>query len=162
MSTKTIRDTKHARIARFYERMNSLGFTDTEAWQLRRIEMTLHRWAELECGDGNDYASWSIGRDETTGKPYRCVYPHSGRSYRVAIADRERGALKRLKAIVAARNARQPAVSAVGQDFGLSHDVLAYHQGDPRGCALYLVRANDIPHGASLDSCYTNGFAVCI
>lgn len=49
--------------------LESLGFSFEEAQKLRRIEMTLHRWNEQECGDGNDYASWSIERDETTGKP---------------------------------------------------------------------------------------------
>jgi len=36
-----------------------------------------------------------------------------------------------------------------------------YHQGDPRGVALYLVRLSDVPPGASLDSYYTRGIAVC-
>ena len=35
-----------------FARLQSLGFTYDEAYSLRRIEMTLQRWAEKECGDG--------------------------------------------------------------------------------------------------------------
>ncbi len=87
---------------------------------LRRASLTLHRWGELECGDGNDYASWSIERDETTGLPYFCRYPHSGKATRSRVADREKGALKRIKAIC--------------DKFGLHF----YHQTDPRGWPLYV------------------------
>lgn len=108
-----------------------LNFDDTN--MLRKAQITLHRWAEQECGDGNDYASWSIERDENTGIPYRCVYPHDGKSYRTRIPDREAGALKRI-ADVCNRN---------GLHF--------YHQGDPRGCALYvsksLLTADDYTRG---------------
>ena len=37
---------------------------------LRRISMTLSRWGELECGDSDNYKSWSIERDKETDKPY--------------------------------------------------------------------------------------------
>lgn len=106
-----------------------------EARTLRRAEKTLHRWAEQEGGDGNDYASWAIERDETTGKPYFCTYPHSGKSRRTLIADREAGALRRVATVC----------KALGAHF--------YHQGDPRGCALY-VSAEPLT-----DSSYTNGAA---
>ena len=149
-----------------FSRLEKLGFSYEEARQLRRIEMTLHRWAEQECGDSNDYASWAIERDEATNRPYKVTYPHNGKSTRYPIADREAGALKRLKSIMA------------------SHpDFVAYHQTDPRGCALYIVRRADLPklsdaeivrmHGASainstasrlgavLSQYYTRGLAVC-
>src|SRR5229473_2010097 len=38
------------------------GFSYDDATALRRISMTLHRWHELECGDGNQYGSWAIVR----------------------------------------------------------------------------------------------------
>ena len=38
------------------------GIDHADAIALRRIAMTLHRWHELECGDGNDHASWTIAR----------------------------------------------------------------------------------------------------
>ncbi len=98
-----------------------VALTFEDANDLRRAERTLHRWAEGECGDSNDRASWAIERDETTGKPYRCVYPHTGPMYRERIADREAGALRRVRAIC----------ERVGLHF--------YHQTDPRGCALYVA-----------------------
>lgn len=71
---------------------------DIEA--LRRCEMTLHRWAELECGDGNDYQSWAIERDGGSGVPYMVYHPHNGTpTRRHKIADRETGALKRVAEI---------------------------------------------------------------
>lgn len=99
-----------------------LGISTADANTLRRAQLTLHRWAELECGDGNDYASWAIERDDESGKPYMCRYPHQGKMSRYAVADREAGALRRVRA-VCERN---------GLHF--------YHQTDPRGCALYVSR----------------------
>lgn len=125
------------------ERLAAVGFPLEEALSLRRIEMALHRWHELECGDGNDWASWAIERDETTGRPYRATYPHTGKSYRRSVPDREAGAQKRLAAIMA----RHPAL-------------VSYIQGDCRGCALYIVRRSDLGD-RPLDSAYTCGIAVC-
>lgn len=103
---------------------------------LRRAEMTLHRWSELECGDGDDFKSWSIERDEVTDKPFMCIYPHDGKMRRYPTPDRERGALQRITE-VCARNR-----------------IYFYHQTDPRGCQLYIslepIHDND----------YTNGIAV--
>jgi hypothetical protein len=121
------------------------GMAYDDAVALRRIEMTLQRWGELECGDGNGV----IERDEKTGVPYwyaanaRYLGANDRRAYS-RIADRERGALKRMAAIMA----KYPGV-------------IAYHQGDPRGCAVYVIRSQDVPAGASVDSCYTRGVAVC-
>ena len=137
---------KQENTIRLFDRLSKLGFTYDEITALLRIERTLHRWAEQSCGDGNDYASWSIQRDEETGKPFKCVYPHNAASHRYPIADREAGALRRLATIMEPRKRR----------------LVAYHQTDPRGCAIYIVRRKDIPAGANLDSCYTNGIAVCV
>ena len=105
------------------------------AHTLRRAELTLRRWAELECGDSNDYASWAIERDEQTGKPYRVTYPHnSDKVRRHATPDRENGALRR--------------VAATGLHF--------YHQTDPRGAALY------VSNEPLTDSNYTNGVCCAI
>lgn len=135
---------KRERQYRLMNRLSELGFSFDEAQKLRRIEMTLHRWAELECGDGNDQVSWSIERDEETGKPFMVTYPHSGcKSHRQAVADREAGALRRLAQIMAGHP-----------------DLEAYHQGDPRGCALYIVRKADLG-GGDINSLYTRGIAVC-
>jgi hypothetical protein len=115
----------------------SLSFD--EANTLRRAELTLQRWGEMECGDSGPFASWAIERDEQTGVPYRAVYPHKGERapYRTRIADREAGALRRVKAICQA------------------HGLHFYHQTDPRGCALY-VSNEPLP-----DHNYTRGVACC-
>lgn len=125
-----------ALMQRFGTRDIFLSFDDANA--LRRAQLTLHRWGEQECGDGNDYVSWAIERDDTTGKPFmvyhRFTKPHPER---VSIADREAGALKRI-AEVCKRN-------------GLHY----FYQTDPRGCALYVSNA------PLSDSAYTNGIACC-
>lgn len=144
MNTIT-RSTKRTRTTDFYNRMYDLGLKWDEIETLRRAQMTLHRWAEGECGDGNDHASWGIERDETTGKPFRVVYPHTRPSYRVAIADREKGALRRVAAIMAAHP-----------------DLWSFHQTDPRGCALYIGRTSDLNPDMPLDSQYNRGMAVII
>ena len=125
---------KNAELQRRLERRGIIA-TIEQAATLRRAEMTLHRWAELECGDGNDYASWAIERDETTGKPYFARYPHNGKPSRTAIPDREKGALRR--------------VASLCQSLGIHF----FHQGDPRGCALY-VSAEPLTDGD-----YTRGVA---
>ncbi len=141
-----------------FARLQALGFTYEEAVSLRRIEMTLQRWAEAECGDSNDYCSTAIERDEDSGKPFRVVMRHDQKpseARRYAIADREAGALKRLRAIVAARDARYRALGGDGQN-----DLIPYHQTDPRGCMVYLVKRSDL--GASpIDQVYNRGIAVC-
>lgn len=133
-----------------------------DAYALRRISVTLHRWHELECGDGNDRASWTVTRGKMTrhvrgmgvvdhvfahdesGAPFLETHYHDRtKPTYSAITDRERGAQKRLAAIMA----RYPGLTA-------------YVQGDPRGCALYILQASDIPDGATIDSCYSRGVAV--
>ena len=129
-----------------YNRLLEAGISFEDAAALRRISMTLHRWHEMECGDSNDYVSWSIVRGENTkggflydddGKPYIESHPHTTNNTRYSlIPDRERGALKRLKAIMA----KYPALSA-------------YVQTDPRGCSLYI--------GEGLtDTNYNRGIAI--
>lgn len=125
-------------------RLERAGFSTDDALALRRISMTLKRWHELECGDD----SGCIERDEDTGKPFIERWdPYSGKWIKWAIADRERGALKRLNAIMA----RYP-------------DWAAYVQGDPRGAALYVYRKDsELLAGSKygIESCYSSvGIAV--
>lgn len=124
------------------------GISFDDAMSLRRIAMTLHRWSELECGDGNNYASWAIERDDDTEKPFmvRHHYAHgNGKDSisRTPIADRERGAIKRLGKIMA----KYPGFAF-------------YIQGDPRGAPLYILRPGDIPEGEQADAYYNRGIAV--
>ena len=98
---------------------------------LRRIEMTLFRWCELECGDD----CGCIERDETTGTPYWISARTGNRSH--SVPDREKGALKRLDALCKERG------------------WYYYYQTDPRGCCLYVA-----PFELT-DQNYTNGAACC-
>lgn len=129
-----------------YDRLLNAGISWDDAVQLRRISMTLNRWYEMECGNWNDYASWSIVRGKKDGNVFE--YDEDGKAYLerhahtsnkptyTPVADRETGAKKRLSAIMA----KYPKLTA-------------YIQTDPRGCALYI--------GEGLtDSNYTNGIAV--
>ena len=140
-----------------------------DAEELRRISMTLHRWFELECGDGNEYGSWAIVRGHKTrtegglshgerftfthdddGKPFieRHHYQHGkGKDYvtYTSIADREGGARRRLARIMA----RYPSLQA-------------YVQTDPRGCALYILTPKQM-NGVlpqEIDAIYSRGIAV--
>lgn len=113
----------------------TLGFSDDEIEQLRRIQMTLHRWHERECNG-------EVETDEATGKAYY-VSQFSGKRYRTA--NKEAGALKRLAKIMEGKQGVQ-----------------SYVQGDPRGCALYIVRDSDIPDGREIGSYYSRGIAVCV
>ncbi len=95
--------------------------TAEQAETLRRAAQALQKWAEHECGDGNEYASWAIERDEKTGVPYKCIYPHtSNQVQRQRVQDREASALARVRSVC----------QALGCHF--------YHQTDPRGCSLYV------------------------
>jgi hypothetical protein len=132
---KTKMSTQKAKFALF-TRLTEMGFHYDEAAALRRIELTLQSWGEAECG--NDRGC--IERDETTGKPFFTYDrgPNKPRG-RYPVADREAGALRRLRDMVAARNARL-GLAPSAPDF-----LIAYHQGDCRGCNLYLVRRSDVP-----------------
>lgn len=118
------------------KRGRTLDFDTVAA--LRRAEMTLHRWAEKECGDSNDYFSYCVVRDEGTGKTYLETTPHTGKTRRTQIADLETGALRRVKKICA------------------DHALFYFHQTDPRGCALYIGTEE------MSDSNYSSlGLAIC-
>jgi hypothetical protein len=152
MTRKQARDTEA-----MLSRLQSLGIARDDAETLRRISMTLRRWHELECGDGNDYGSWTIARGkkisaqefvhDDDGAPYleHHHYPRGGKSEITysPMPDRERGARKRLAKIMA----RYPTLTA-------------YVQGDPRGCALYVLKPGDVPADGDVSSFYNRGVAV--
>lgn len=125
----------------------STGIAYDDAVALRRISMTLRRWHELECGTGDDNADYHVERDNDN-KPHLVVYYHSrpgpaNHTYKRRVPDRETGALKRLDKIMQ----RYP-------------DLKPYVQGDPRGCALYILRPTDVPQGADADAYYSRGIPV--
>ena len=113
-----------------------LGFTYDEADSLLRAANRLHRWHELECGTDQG----AIERDGETGE-LRWYYRHEWALYHGP--DYETLALRRIKKIMAA------------------HPHLGYYvQGDPRGCALYILRPGDVPEGKDVDGYYSRGIAV--
>jgi hypothetical protein len=129
-------------------RLQALGFTADEALRLRRISMTLHRWNELECGTGDDRVTISVERDEQTGKPFFrrqwMGYNNQWQDVSRPYPDLEKGALRRLAKIMEAHP-----------------DLVSYHQTDPRGASLYILRQSDWPDRQNrLDSIYTRGIAV--
>ncbi len=117
-------------------RLERSGISREDAFSLRRISMTLHRWHEMECGIDNG----CIERDDETGKAY---WLNSNTMRRYPVADREQGALKRLAVIMA----RYP-------------DKSAYVQGDPRGASLYILNPGDVPEGKDGNSYYSRGIGV--
>lgn len=128
-------------------RLLGLGVSFEDANKLRRISMTLGNWFELECGTGDDRVTRSIERDENgEGRPWlRVQYRGTNGQWqdrRYPAADREKGARKRLAAVMA-RYA----------------DLVPYVQGDPRGASLYVLRKADV-NGHEIDSVYTRGVAV--
>lgn len=123
------------------------GIEKEDLQPLRRISMTLHRWFELECGTGNDRVTESVERNEETDKPFKRIqYMGAGNKWvdkRYPIADKEKGAIKRLDVL----RAKYPAL-------------VFYVQGDPRGCALYAVPVSSIREGENVDSIYNRGIAI--
>jgi len=136
--------TQNQNMANLVNRLGNLGFAWDEVQTLIRIERTLHRWSELECGNSDDIKSWHVERDETTGKPFMVTHAHSSdKSTRWSIPDRENGALRRLAKMMKRHSG-----------------IRFYHQTDPRGCALYIINDASIPD-ADLHRLYNRGVAVC-
>lgn len=133
-----MKQTKAEIIGILYTQAAKAGLSASETSALLRIERQLHRWAEAQCnGD--------VTRDEETGQCYR-QYGHGtkGPFLTVKTRDLEASALRRLASLMA------------------SHPTLSwYHQTDPRGCALYVLRPGDVPPGSSPSSCYHRGLAIC-
>lgn len=130
-----------------HQRLGSLGFSYQEANQLRRIATTLRRWYELECGAGNSTCTVSIERNEKTDQPFKRIQFQTAAGgwadQRYPIADREKGALKRLEKLMASRP-----------------ELVHYIQTDPRGCSLFLLKKSDIKDGERIDSIYSRGVAI--
>ncbi len=125
------------RYVRIRNELMEHGLDDCEINSLLRASKTLSTWAEHECNgeiqrDGDDGDGRPAWYNTNTGK--KICYT----------SDREAGALKR-----AAKIAK-------------SHGLEIYHQGDPRGCALYIIRPGDVKEGQNVGSCYNNGLAICI
>jgi predicted RNA-binding Zn-ribbon protein involved in translation (DUF1610 family) len=159
-----------------FSRLQEMGFTYDEAVKLRRIEMTLQRWFELECGDGNGR---SIERDvDNSMRCTQCGHKHYGEDaltincpkcgdvapIRHKATDKpymtyERGdSGERGRYPIADRElgARKRLAAIMASHSELTH----YVQTDPRGCALYVLRKADV-NGSNIDQVYNRGLAVC-
>lgn len=124
------------------------GFTPCEISDLLKISRRLQRWHELECGTSHPHNAavpLSIERNES-GKPFLRRQFQSTRGWqdlRNPYPDYERAALRKLAGIMEGKACR------------------AYVQGDPQGCALYILRPDDVPAGQDDDCFYNRGIAVC-
>lgn len=134
--------TKKLRTAKFYESMTVLGFTFDETETLRRAQATLRRWSEAETNG-------EIERDEDTGKTFRHYGRERGKS---PCKDAETRALARVATALSARNARN----------ARGNQLVTYHQGDCRGCSLYVLHERQIRQGEDIGSVYNRGFPVCV
>ena len=150
---------------RMINNLIDVGFSRDEANALRRISMTLRHWYELECGTENDYGtSFAIERGskidckfiaDPDGKPFMRKARNTDKDgyviHYTPTADRERGALKRIDAIMARHK-----------------NCTYYLQTDPRGAALYIVPKAQIKryaklwgHPVVIDSSYTT-VGICV
>ena len=120
--------------ANTFDTLARMGISYADICTLVRASATLHTWHEHECNG-------AIQRDEETGKCYWYNADSGKQLWRTS--DREAGATKRINATLV----RYPGLTA-------------YIQGDPRGCALYIIRPGDVLEGMQVDSCYSRGIAV--
>jgi hypothetical protein len=126
-------------------RQHGISLSLADARILRRAEMTLHRWDEQRCGwstPGPYGASFVLVRDENgcecgcKERPYLEIHPNTGLNIGMErVPDRERGALKRIKAVCEKYAAPN------------GSPLKYYHQSDPRGAALYISP----PHPGSMN-----------
>ena len=100
----------------------------TDYQQLALEEHRLQRWSEQECNG-------EIQRDDETGKPIRVFTWDGIERARYAIADKEKGSLKRCEEIA--------------ERYGLKF----FHQSDPRGAQVYVYRESDL-NGSDISSVY--------
>ena len=108
--------------------------------RLCQIERHLHRWAEDEC---NGFIQWDDD-DCTIPRRYRPDQWGTPTVKGPVIANREAKYLK---------EAQRLAAECGGK---------IYHQGDPRGCALYFYRESDLEgHNFPIDQIYNVAALAC-
>jgi hypothetical protein len=142
-----MKQTKKQQTDRFFDLMSENGFTHDETTALLRAERALRKWGELKCGTGDKNRSISVFRDES-GKPFYRVQFYAGGQWRETVQpkrDTEKAAWNKVQSIMASK----PGFSA-------------YHQTDPRGCALYVIRPGDIEAGGNVRALYNRGIALCV
>ena len=140
-------------------RLQNVGFSIAEANKLFSIQKKLRRWGEALCNG-------EIFIDEFTGSACRYFsrdyygnrHDAKGRESFV-IPNVEKISLRQTQAIIDACNSRQDR-HPINGDY-----LLAYHQTDPRGCALFIVPRNELMGSENrilpIDEYYTRGIAIC-
>ncbi len=139
---------KRQKTAAFFDRMTNLGFSHAETDALLKAERALSRFAELECGISDANRSISVFRDEETGRPFYRVEYRVGNDWKTRIEpkrDTEKAALQTVERIMESK----PGFSA-------------YHQTDPRGVSLYIIRPGDIEAGEDVRRFYNRGLAMAV
>ncbi len=174
---------------RMLTQLQSLGISADDALRLRRISMTLHRWHELECGDGNDYGSWCIVRGHREWPPAvqgiesfvsgesaedaTAIAEHNGKHVRRRVFvhnDDEKPFLEHHHYMHGHGKDSTSYTPLPDRERGAKHRLArimkryptlsAYIQTDPRGCALYILRPGDVPEGKEVSCYYSRGIAV--
>ena len=139
---------KRQKTAAFFDRMTNLGFSHAETDALLKAERALSRFSELECGISDANRSISVFRDEETGKPFYRI------EYRVGNNWRERTQPK--------RDTEKAALQTVARIMESKPGFSAYHQTDPRGVSLYIIRPGDIEAGEDVRRLYNRGLAMAV
>ncbi len=157
-----------------YHSLQLAGISFEDARALRRISMTLHRWHELECGDGKNYGSWcitrgkwqtlSIAAHEALGETQvntkrQFVHDDHGRPF-MEHHHYAHGKGKDTVTYSLMADREAGALRRLAKIMKAYPTLSYYVQGDPRGAALYILRPGDVPEGCSPDSCYNRGIAV--
>ena len=139
---------KKQKTTAFFDRMTNLGFSREETKSLLKAERALTHWAGLECGISDCNRSISVFRDEETGKPFYRI------EYRVGNEWKTRTQPK--------RDTEKAALQTVARILESKPGFSAYHQTDPRGVSLYLIRPGDIKAGEDVARLYNRGLAMAI
>lgn len=161
-------------------RLDRLGIAYEDAQALRRIALTLRRWFELECGDGNDYGSWAIERDDTD--TYICTKcGHHGDGLGDCGKCGDIAPLRHIatgfpymvhhhykhgkgpdfvtkRRIADKETGARKRLTVILAKYPSLH---AYIQTDPRGASLYLLTAEQVAsYNQPIESIYSYGVAV--
>lgn len=143
-----MKQTKRQKQVEFFARMADLGFSGAETEALLKAERALTRFSELECGISDCDRSVSVYRDEETGKPFYRIEYCVGNAWKVRTRPK--------------RDTEKSALQTVARILESKPGFSAYHQTDPRGVSLYLIRPGDIETGEDVRRLYNRGIAMAV
>jgi hypothetical protein len=143
-----MKQTKRQKTAAFFDRMTNLGFSHAETDALVKAERALSRFAELECGISDCNRSISVFRDEETGRPFYRIEYRVGNEWKTSTQPK--------------RDTEKAALQTVARILESKPGFSAYHQTDPRGVSLYIIRPGDIEAGEDVRRLYNRGLAMAV